>query len=80
MTAITVQYYAILREQAGRSSESLDSRAISAQELYRELATRHGFTLPQSLMKVAINGEFAVWDCVLNDGDHVVFIPPVAGG
>ncbi len=80
MTAVTVQYYAILREQAGRSSESLDSRAATAEELYWELAAHHGFTLPQSLMKVAINGEFAVWGTALNDGDHVVFIPPVAGG
>jgi molybdopterin converting factor small subunit len=31
-------------------------------------------------VKVAINDEFADWQHKLQDGDTVVFIPPVAGG
>ena len=80
MTRVTVQYYAILREQAGSSSESVDTVAATAADLYTELAERHRFSLARSLMKVAINGEFAGWDTPLSGGDHVVFIPPVAGG
>jgi len=75
-----VQYYAILREQAGKSSEEVDTAAATAEELYAELAARHRFTLARSVMKVAINGEFAGWGTALGPGDHVVFIPPVAGG
>ncbi len=77
---ISVQYYALLREQAGRSGESLRTAAATARELYRELKQRHPFTLPPELLRVAVNAEFAEWSAPLADGDTVVFIPPVAGG
>jgi len=80
MTQITVQYYAILREQAGRSTETVETAGATAAGLYAQLAAHHHFTLARTVMKVAINGEFADWDTMLNNGDHVVFIPPVAGG
>ena len=77
---ITVQYYALLREQAGRREERLASRAATAAELYAELAQRYPFTLARELLRVAINTEFRDWPAPLADGDVVVFIPPVAGG
>ncbi len=77
---ISVQYYALLREQAGRSGESLRTTAATARELYHELSKRHAFTLPPELLRVAVNAEFAEWTDTLADGDTVVFIPPVAGG
>jgi molybdopterin-guanine dinucleotide biosynthesis protein A len=77
---IAVQYYALLREQAGRSGESLHTAAATVRELYRELQHRHPFTLPPELLRVAVNAEFAEWSAPLADGDTVVFIPPVAGG
>ena len=77
---ISVQYYALLREQAGRSGESLRTAAATARDLYRELKQRHPFTLPPELLRVAVNSEFAEWSAALADGDTVVFIPPVAGG
>jgi molybdopterin-guanine dinucleotide biosynthesis protein A len=77
---LTVQYYALLREQAGRREESLVSGARTARELYRELAQRYPFSLDPALLRVAINGEFGDWEAPLTDGDSVVFIPPVAGG
>ena len=77
---ISVQYYALLREQAGRSSESLLTPAATARQLYEELNRRHPFTLPPELLRVAVNAEFAEWSAPLADGDAVVFIPPVAGG
>jgi molybdopterin converting factor subunit 1 len=80
MTAVSIQYYAILREQAGTSRETLQTNARDAAELYDELRERHGFTLSRSQLRVAINGEFSDWDHVLADGHDIVFIPPVAGG
>jgi molybdopterin-guanine dinucleotide biosynthesis protein A len=77
---VTVQYYALLREQAGRAQESLHSAAVTAGELYDELRRRHPFTLPRELLRVAVNAEFAEWSAPLADGDTIVFIPPVAGG
>ena len=30
--------------------------------------------------KIAVNDEFSKWDIKLNNGDRLVFIPPVTGG
>jgi len=80
MTRIDVQYYALLREQAGRSRERVDTTATTPALLYDELQARHGLTLARSMLRVAIDGEFADWQTPLVDGAEVVFIPPVAGG
>jgi molybdenum cofactor guanylyltransferase len=77
---LTVQYFALLREQAGRGSESLVTAARTPRELYAELAHRYPFTLDPSVLRVAINSEFGDWSAPLAEGDAVVFIPPVAGG
>lgn len=77
---LRVQYYAILREQAGRSEETLDTQAATPAELYDELRQRHPFQLAASQLKVALNSEFSDWNTQLRQGDTVVFIPPVAGG
>lgn len=76
---VRVDYFAMLRECAGREHETLETRAATPQELYRELASRRGLPA-QTGLKVAVNDEFRTWDCRLADGDRVVFIPPVAGG
>ena len=77
---LDIQYFALLREQAGCAHESLQSAARTPRDLYLELQTRHRFTLPLEMLRVAINGDFAEWDHPLEAADHVVFIPPVAGG
>ncbi|MGH8306210.1 MAG: NTP transferase domain-containing protein, partial [Steroidobacteraceae bacterium] len=77
---VKVQYYALLREQAGRSEEALVTAARTPQELYLELAGRYPFSLAPGMLRVALNGEFGDWSAPLADGDSVVFIPPVAGG
>jgi molybdenum cofactor guanylyltransferase len=77
---VTVQYYALLREQAGRREERLATSAQTAEELYAELSRRYPFTLAPQLLRVAINTEFREWSAPLAEGDTIVFIPPVAGG
>jgi molybdopterin-guanine dinucleotide biosynthesis protein A len=77
---IDVQYYALLREQAGRSSESLVTTATTPRELYEELQQRYPFSLAPDMLRVAVNSEFGDWSQPLQPGDSVVFIPPVAGG
>ena len=77
---LTVQYFALLREQAGRGTESVVTAARTPRELYAELALRYPFTLDPSMLRVAINSEFGDWSAPLKEGDAVVFIPPVAGG
>jgi len=77
---VTVQYFALLREQAGLGTESLVTAARTPRELYAELAHRYPFTLDPAVLRVAINSEFGDWSAPLRDGDAIVFIPPVAGG
>jgi len=80
MKTIHVQYFAVLREQAGRGEEALPTNAHSPADLYEALKERHGLTLPRTVLRVAVNEEFCGWDRPLQEGDRVVFIPPVAGG
>lgn len=77
---IHLRYFALLREQAGRHEESIATEAATPVALYAELADRHGFTLPLSSLRVAIDEEFADPLTPLSEGCEVVFIPPVAGG
>lgn len=77
---LTIQYFALMREQAGRSEETLHTSATTPADLYAELTSRYGFTLSREQLKVAVNSEFSDWSRRLSPGDAVVFIPPVAGG
>jgi len=77
---IRVQYYALLREEAGKSEEAVATGAATPRALYQELQARYPFSLPPQMLKVAVNDEFGDWSQALADGDRVVFIPPVAGG
>jgi len=77
---LNIHYYALMREQAGRSNETLMTRAATPAALYAELTARYPFTLAHEQLKVAVNGEFSDWSRLLHANDAVVFIPPVAGG
>jgi len=80
MKHIQVQYFAMLREQAGCDEEKIKTPADTPAALYQELCRRHGFTLPAGGLKVAINDVFTAWNTPLKDGARVVFIPPFVGG
>jgi molybdopterin-guanine dinucleotide biosynthesis protein A len=77
---LKIQYFALMREQAGRSEETLETSAATPADLFSELNARYGFTLSREQLKVAVNSEFSDWSRRLCAGDAVVFIPPVAGG
>ena len=80
MVEVTARYFAAFREQAGTESERVSTGAATAGDLYGELAERHGFADARGRCKVAINDELADWSARLEDGDVVLFFPPVAGG
>jgi molybdenum cofactor guanylyltransferase len=77
---VHVRYFALLREQAGRSAEELETSAGTALELYQELRRRRGLGLDPERLRVAVNDEFGDWHTRLSEGDTVAFLPPVAGG
>lgn len=73
-------YFASLRDRTGCDSETFTSNATAPRDLYAQVAQRHGITLSAERVRVAINGEFADWNRGLQDGDEIVFLPPVSGG
>jgi len=80
MTRITVLYFASLRDAAGMEQEVCETNAPDLAGLYTETAARYGFSLPQSRVRVAVDGAFAQWDTPVREGSSVAFIPPVSGG
>lgn len=77
---ITIEYFAQFRDLAGKRQEQLELPGSNIGQVYELLADQYQFPLSKSEVKVAVNEEFAHWDTPLNEGDTLVFIPPVAGG
>ncbi|MEM7081702.1 MAG: MoaD/ThiS family protein [Pseudomonadota bacterium] len=80
MITLQIEYFATLREQAGQSRQTLDTELRDARAVYALLANEHQFSLGVDDLKLAVNDRFADWSHTLNDGDRLVFIPPVSGG
>jgi molybdopterin converting factor small subunit len=78
---IHVRFFAVLREQAGCSTLTVETTAADPLVLYAELQARlPGLTFPVALLRVSCNERYADPTVPLAAGDRVVFIPPVAGG
>jgi molybdopterin converting factor small subunit len=77
---ININYYALFREQAECSGEVVETTSGDAIELFEALKKRYDFSMDRAHVRLAVNDAFVGWDFQLNDGDQVVFIPPVAGG
>ncbi len=76
--AITVKYFAVLREQAGKAEESIDfEQGMRVSDVWHQ--SMQGDEMPGNL-KVAVNMEYTRTDAELNDGDEVAFFPSVTGG
>lgn len=80
MMTLHLTYYASLREQCGRSEETLQTDAVTAKELYDTQRVRYGLPWASNHLTVAVNDHMAPWSHPLNDGDRVAFLPPMAGG
>ncbi len=78
--AVTAEYFAVFREQAGTDRETVETAAETPAALYQELAARHGFAEHAERCKVAVNDTLSDWHSPLAEGDRVLFFPPVAGG
>jgi len=75
-----VSYFALFREQTGRHSEMVEWTGGTAAELFGIMSQKHESLQAEAAALVAINDEMCDWETVLNDGDEVLFFPPVAGG
>lgn len=77
---IKVRYFAAFREATGLESETVQSNAGTPAELFGECSSRHESLQKYTSSLVAINDEMSDWTTAMNEGDEVLFFPPVAGG
>jgi sulfur-carrier protein len=80
MKTVTVRYFAMFREHAGLSEETLQLDVATALDVFEQTQSRHGSTEPSGHCKVAINDAMVEWSATVDDGDIVLLFPPVAGG
>ena len=84
--AITILYFAWLRERVGLSEESVTPPAAVATvgaliEWLRARSPRHEQALlAGKTIRCAVNQDFAAPDAKVGPGDEVAFFPPVTGG
>ena len=77
---IQVVYFAKLRELTGLDQETFPiMKGSSPTDVLASINKRHHIDIGSNF-KIAVNDEFSDWDIKLNDGDRLVFIPPVTGG
>jgi molybdopterin converting factor subunit 1 len=78
---ITVLFFAVAREAAGRDSESLASWPATVGDLRGALVARHPpLARVMARCRLAVNQEFAQDGDPVPDGAEVAVIPPVSGG
>lgn len=79
---VRVRLFAVLREAAGRGELELDLPAGATPEAaWLALASAHPALAPRRAhLAAAVNRRYARFDAPLQEGDELVFVPPVSGG
>lgn len=80
MPRVRLQYFALLRESAGRSDELRQTDATTLRELYDELRHDYGFSLEAERIRAAVGEQYVALDTAVAENMEITFIPPVAGG
>ena len=83
---LEILYFAWVKERMGRSAESIPLppgiatvAALAAFLGARDEPGRRAFAEP-TLVRAAVNQDFATPETPVADGDEVAFFPPVTGG
>ena len=80
MKRIRLRYFALLKEKTNKAEEEITTPIETYKELYEKLSEQYEFELPVGMIQLAVNDEFRKMTTFIQEGDSVVFIPPVAGG
>jgi MoaD family protein len=80
MKRVRIRYFAAFRDAVGQSEEQVETDAKSLEALFEERLGAHAGLHRESAAKVAVNDRLVPWDTDFDDGDEVLFFPPVAGG
>lgn len=77
---ITVQFYASLRQQTKHANIQFASQAQTLRELFTELSEKYSLSINPQTLRYAKNDRLVPSSEIFEDGDTIVFIPPVSGG
>lgn len=78
LMAISVRYFAGLRERMHRAGETLPAQGMgTVAEVWARVA--QGAPWPPNML-AAVNQDYAEAHSPVQDGDEVAFFPPVTGG
>ncbi|MGI8423756.1 MAG: molybdopterin converting factor subunit 1 [Chloroflexota bacterium] len=77
---VRLRYFASIRESLGRVADEIDLPAGSTVAVVWERLVSERPALAQQRYRPAVNQEYTTSDHALDDGDELVFIPPVSGG
>ena len=81
MVTVTVQLFASYAESFGAPALEIPiTPGTSVNDLIRQIRTLPGSEMVRDTARVAINRQFALPDQLVDPGDEVALIPPVAGG
>lgn len=81
MSAVTVQLFASYAESFGTTSLEIPVTAgMSVDDLIRQIRALPGSEIVRDSARVAVNRQFAFPDQIIDPGDEIALIPPVAGG
>jgi sulfur-carrier protein len=79
---VHVRYFAALREKVGKDAEDLEvSAGATVSQARSALIERYPRLAPTLAgCAAAVNRAYASAETALNEGDELVFIPPLGGG
>jgi len=78
--SIKVRYFAGLREQMGRTEETLVADGIAnVHDVWKCISQGQTMAETDNII-AAVNMDYAKPDSPVKDGDEVAFFPPVTGG
>ena len=80
MKQVRVKLFAAFRDAEGTGELTCRTGAADVAALFSELCSAHPGLRPEAAALVAVNDAMVAWDSALEDGDEVLYFPPVAGG
>jgi len=82
MPSFQIQLFSVLKSKLNRSTIELEtSESITAEEFLDHACEKYPVMVPyRSVMRLAVNHEYAMDSSIIQDGDEIAIITPVSGG
>lgn len=80
MKTVNIRFFAVFKEHTGLEIYRHETSAETLMNLYQEMAGIFSGLNIEAAALVAVNDDLANWSQQFDDGDEVLFFPPVAGG